>query len=81
MSEPKFVVVIDAEDCKGCSLCIDFCPRNVLELVHELNRMGYHPACAVRVEDCSGCQACAQMCPEGGVTIYRRKVAEKTPAA
>lgn len=82
MSEPRFLVIIDAEACKGCSLCIDFCPRGVIELVEGLNRLGYHPARAVRIEDCSGCQACAQMCPEGGVTIYRRRrAAVETPAS
>lgn len=79
MSEPRFVIIIDSESCKGCNLCMDFCPKNVIELVSELNHLGYHPACAVRLEDCTGCQACAQMCPEGGVTILRR-VREKAPA-
>jgi 2-oxoglutarate ferredoxin oxidoreductase subunit delta len=81
MSEPRFVVTIDADSCKGCSLCIDFCPQDVIELVRELNRLGYHAARAVRLDDCSGCQACALMCPEGGVTIYRRRVPDEAPVA
>ena len=35
-------VVIDTEACKGCDLCIDACPRDVLVMTtHEVNTRGY----------------------------------------
>jgi 2-oxoglutarate ferredoxin oxidoreductase subunit delta len=34
-------VQIDGERCKGCALCIDFCPRGSLLLSAQLNLKGY----------------------------------------
>ena len=35
-------VVIDVEACKGCDLCIDACPPDVLVMTtHEVNGRGY----------------------------------------
>ena len=67
----KFVVIIDADLCKGCKLCVDFCPRDVLRLSDKINRLGYHPAVAAAVERCIGCQACVLVCPEGAIELYR----------
>ncbi|MBP8949879.1 MAG: 4Fe-4S binding protein, partial [Candidatus Promineofilum sp.] len=36
-------VVIDIERCKGCELCRDACPQDVLALAEELNAKGYRP--------------------------------------
>lgn len=74
MSRWCFAVVVDAERCKGCGLCIDFCPRGVLELSAELNRLGYHYVTAKRMEACIGCQACVIMCPDAAIELYRRQV-------
>ncbi|MCD6350665.1 MAG: ferredoxin family protein [Armatimonadetes bacterium] len=72
MSRPRFLVVIDADRCKACKLCIEFCPRDVLALAEELNALGHHPAYAARPEDCIGCQACVLMCPEVAIELYAR---------
>ena len=34
---------IDSERCKGCGLCVDFCPFGHLYLDELLNVAGYHP--------------------------------------
>ncbi len=74
MNSQKFVVLIDADRCKGCGLCIEFCPRNCLELVRDLNRLGYHPVKFKAAEKCIGCQACTIMCPEAAIELFRRRV-------
>lgn len=66
-------VVIDTERCKGCQLCIVFCPKGVLKPASDINHMGYTPA-EVNVEtarDCTGCAICALMCPDVAITIHR----------
>ena len=68
----RFVIVVDAERCKACGLCIDFCPADVLDFAAHLNSAGYHPVEPVRPEACTGCQSCVVMCPDVCIEIYRR---------
>lgn len=65
-------VVIDVERCKGCELCRDACPQDVLALADDLNSKGYRPVILLDPEhDCTGCALCATVCPEGCITVYR----------
>lgn len=34
---------MDRDRCKGCGLCVEFCPFGHLHLDEELNLAGYHP--------------------------------------
>lgn len=64
-------VVIDQELCKGCQLCVDVCPTDVLSIAERLNHLGYHPA-AYAGEGCTGCGVCYYACPEpGAMTVYK----------
>ncbi len=68
---------IDMDRCKGCSLCVDVCPKNVLEISNKVNTKGYFPAYQARPEDCIYCSACCIMCPDVAITITL-KAEEKT---
>ena len=63
---------IDEDRCKGCGLCVEFCPKDCLEMSQGLNCIGYHPPVLIKPEDCNGCAMCAQMCPETAIFIYRK---------
>jgi 2-oxoglutarate ferredoxin oxidoreductase subunit delta len=54
------------ERCKGCGMCIDFCPVNVLCLSDQTNAKGYHlPAITAGKEhSCVHCEFCSLVCPE-----------------
>ena len=41
MTKIKGTVVVDAERCKGCELCVVACPMKVLALSGEVNGKGY----------------------------------------
>ncbi len=64
---------IDRDRCKGCGLCVVFCPRHILKLEDGLNRAGYHPAVNHDLDACTACGLCAEMCPETGIRVTRRK--------
>ncbi len=66
-------VEVDRELCKGCGLCVEFCPKHVMQLSDELNTIGHHPAELHDGETCTSCALCAEMCPEGGITVYRKR--------
>jgi 2-oxoglutarate ferredoxin oxidoreductase subunit delta len=61
--------VINEERCKGCGLCVNFCPKNVLEISNEVNAKGYFTALQARPEDCVTCSTCCIMCPDVAITI------------
>ena len=72
----RFKVLFNKEKCKGCEVCITFCPKKILCLDHEVNAKGYHPAAISNQEECIGCQSCATMCPDCCITIYELEEGE-----
>jgi len=63
------MITIDEDYCKGCALCVEFCPSGVLAVSEELNRKGYYPPVVVKEHDCHGCRLCELLCPEFAVFI------------
>jgi len=51
-------IVINRDWCKGCGICVKFCPTKVLELDSK------DKAVAVRPEDCICCRMCELRCPD-----------------
>lgn len=75
-----FVVTIERDMCKGCGLCIEFCPRELITLAEELSKRGVQPATFTGdPERCTGCGNCAAMCAEAAIEIEER--AADTPVA
>ena len=64
--------------CKGCDLCVDACPKEVLALdMEHLTPKGYHPVMLV-ADGCTGCGICAVVCPEAALTVYRNVPARRS---
>jgi 2-oxoglutarate ferredoxin oxidoreductase subunit delta len=61
--------IIDSNRCKGCGLCVEVCPKHVLEIAKEVNAKGYFSAYQARPEDCVFCTTCCIMCPDVAITI------------
>ena len=62
----------DEERCKGCGLCIDACPKKILQLAPvKINLKGYHPAECIDIEQCIACASCARMCPDVVIEVER----------
>ena len=57
------VVFIKKSQCKGCELCIEFCPSDVLARSKGFNAKGYHYPVVTRVV-CINCRLCVTVCPE-----------------
>lgn len=66
------ITIIHEEHCKGCGLCIDACPKGVIEFLTTFNTKGYHPAHYIG-EGCTGCGICYYACPEPDAVIVYQK--------
>jgi len=56
-------LVIDRNWCKGCRICVQFCPQKVLDLD------GEDKAVASRPWDCVACGMCELRCPDLAITV------------
>ncbi len=63
--------IINSEVCKGCGLCVDVCPKNVLEITDKVNIKGHFPVVQARPEDCIHCSICCIVCPDVAITIIK----------
>ena len=51
--------------CKGCGLCVNACPKHILELsTSHLNKKGYAPVTLAKPDECIGCGICVDACPQ-----------------
>ena len=61
-----------SDNCKGCGLCVDACPKKVLRLANDkINKRGHHPVEAAEPDQCVGCGSCAMMCPDCIIKVER----------
>ena len=74
----KYKHTVDVERCKGCGLCVEVCPKHVLEISGEINTKGYYPVYQARPENCVFCSTCCIMCPDVAITIT--EIAEDSAA-
>lgn len=73
MAKVRGFVEIDFEYCKGCEICVDACPFDVLEMSTEVNGKGYQYSYMKNFEKCTGCSSCALVCPDTVISVFRAK--------
>ncbi|NPD92649.1 4Fe-4S dicluster domain-containing protein [Xylanibacter muris] len=74
MGKIKGAIVVDTVRCKGCSLCVEACPQDVIMLAKKVNVHGYPYVEAVKEDACIGCASCGIVCPDGCIIVYRKKM-------
>ena len=50
--------------CKGCSICVEFCPTRVLELDGFVVKVA-------EPEKCIGCMQCELRCPDFAIKVFK----------
>lgn len=68
--------VIDLERCKGCGLCVEFCPQKHLRVSEKLTSYGIHPVAPAEGTECTGCKLCVLMCPDAAISLYKEESKE-----
>ncbi len=71
MNMKKGYIEVNQELCKGCEICIAFCPKGVISPSDRLNASGYLPASFTDSGQCTGCAICAVVCPDVVIEVFR----------
>jgi len=50
--------------CKSCEICVQFCPRHVLE-------MGKFYPTVAHIEKCTACKLCELLCPDFAIEVIK----------
>ena len=60
-------VIINRKFCKGCGICVAFCPKQVLEL----DEMG--KVVDKNAEACISCGQCELRCPDFAIQVVKKE--------
>lgn len=63
----KKQLIIEPDWCKGCGICVAFCPKTALELFHGKVRLKDSESCVL-------CGMCEMRCPD--YAIYLKNIEE-----
>ncbi len=58
--------LINRDWCKGCGICVHFCPKHVLELDQD------DEAVVVKPEACVCCRLCEFRCPDLAIEVITK---------
>ncbi|ADR18195.1 indolepyruvate ferredoxin oxidoreductase subunit alpha [Calditerrivibrio nitroreducens] len=64
-------VIIDTDKCKGCGICIVYCPKKILRFSGKFNTSGYNYVECIDEFLCILCKSCALMCPDVIFTLKK----------
>ena len=66
----RHCLTFNNEACKGCQLCVAFCPVKILEMDPErINAAGYNLVKVTNISKCIGCSFCAMICPDSVIKV------------
>ncbi|MDP2831329.1 MAG: 4Fe-4S dicluster domain-containing protein [Candidatus Omnitrophota bacterium] len=57
-------IIINQDRCKGCFLCVNFCPKGLIKKSVKLNKQGLNFVEFDLNGACIGCMQCAVICPD-----------------
>ncbi|MDD5116780.1 MAG: 4Fe-4S dicluster domain-containing protein [Candidatus Omnitrophica bacterium] len=64
-------IIINKDKCKGCFLCMSFCPKGLLKKSAKLNKRGLNFVEFSDSGDCVGCMQCAIICPDCCIEVLK----------
>jgi len=64
-------LIYNRDLCKGCYLCLNLCPSQVIVKSKERNRHDAYPIAFEESSDrtCTGCGICSMICPDYAIRI------------
>lgn len=69
----KGIFAVSPDLCKGCGLCIEKCPSQVLDWSKKIGVYGTPIVEAKRIESCTACLLCQYLCPDNAIDVIKKK--------
>ncbi|MDK9700609.1 MAG: 4Fe-4S binding protein [bacterium] len=66
-------ITIDAPLCKGCLICAEVCPKDVLVMVDAPDKWEGSLAEVVNMDACTACMLCEIECPDFAIRVFSVK--------
>lgn len=66
-------ITVNKDKCKGCLLCVSFCPKDKIKVSKDLNKFGINFVYFQDDGECIGCSQCAVVCPDCCIEVYKDK--------
>lgn len=63
--------------CKGCGICIEACPKNVIKSSEQIDPKGHRLPHPDDMERCSGCRICELVCPDFAIALTEDQPAKE----
>jgi 2-oxoglutarate ferredoxin oxidoreductase subunit delta len=68
----KGEIVVNEQRCKGCGLCVEFCPQDCITITgKKISPSGFVLPEVVKSEACTACCICGWMCPDYAIDVYK----------
>lgn len=71
---PRAKIHVIKDQCKGCGLCIHYCPKGVLKESDEINAIGARPPTVTDGNGCILCGFCTIICPDLAIFVAEEGV-------
>ncbi len=65
-SKVKAKIDINCNWCKGCAICVEFCPHDVLAMEGGCVKV-------VDIDRCTACTLCELHCPDFAITVTKQE--------
>jgi len=69
----KALFTVSPELCKGCGLCIEKCPSQVIDWSTKTGIYGTAIIEPKRMERCPACKLCQYLCPDAAIDVIREE--------
>jgi len=66
----------EKELCKGCGLCVYYCPNDVLRMTSRRNKKGYNVVETANPQECIGCKMCEINCPDFAIYVIKEAASD-----
>ena len=76
-SDGDITITIHRHFCKGCEICVEVCPKDVLKMIVAPDRWEGTLVDVVNMEACNACMLCEHQCPDFAIEVLSIKKERK----